>query len=278
MKKLLFLFLLSFPTLVFSAPSTTMSISPSASDGTVITASDENTRNNSISTVFNAHTHTDISQVGNTLAVGDATAGNKTLTANNADSNKPYIRYDDTADTWNFSVDGTIVSHSLSPVGIVFEGSSDNAFETAIQVANPTVDRAATFPDASGEVTLLGQTLTKLGTFTRDMTAASGSVTYTGVGFTPSRVIFFGVVAGNAAASVGFSDGPTNNLANTNEHNNVADTWGPSSSRAIYLTTATGNNRQDATISSFNSDGFVLSWTKESSPTGTATIYYMAIK
>ena len=66
MKKLLFFLIVSFVFvhLSYGAPGSNMSITPSASSGTTITASDENSRNNTISTTFNAHTHTDITQVG----------------------------------------------------------------------------------------------------------------------------------------------------------------------------------------------------------------------
>src|SRR3990167_1509516 len=104
----LILFLL-VPSIVWSAPSTTVSITPSAVDATTITASDENTRNSAISTWANNHDHNDIDQTANTLAIGDATAGNKTITANNADSNKPFVRYDDTNDRWILSRDGSTV-------------------------------------------------------------------------------------------------------------------------------------------------------------------------
>src|SRR3990167_9493637 len=109
MKILFFVLFLFFPAIVQSAPSTTVSITPSAVDASTITASDENTRNSAISTWANAHDHNDIDQTGNTLAVGDATAGNKTITANNADSNKPFIRYDDTNDRWVLSRDGSTI-------------------------------------------------------------------------------------------------------------------------------------------------------------------------
>lgn len=106
-----------------SAPSTTLSVSPSAVDATTITASDENTRNSAITTAYNAHDHNDIDQTANTLAIGDATAGNKTITANNADTNKPYIRYDDTNDRWVSSRDGTTVESV-----VILTGATVGAF------------------------------------------------------------------------------------------------------------------------------------------------------
>jgi hypothetical protein len=41
------------------------------------------------------------------LLIGDGTAGNKTIIANNADTNKPQIRYNDTSKKWEFTNDGT---------------------------------------------------------------------------------------------------------------------------------------------------------------------------
>lgn len=60
MKKLLFIPLLFISSLAFAVPSTTLSITPTAVDATVIQASDVNTRNSAISTWANAHDHTDI--------------------------------------------------------------------------------------------------------------------------------------------------------------------------------------------------------------------------
>lgn len=53
----------------FGVPDQTMSITPTPVNATVISASDETTRNNKISTPYNAHTHTDITTLG-TIATG----------------------------------------------------------------------------------------------------------------------------------------------------------------------------------------------------------------
>lgn len=101
----------------YAAPSNTMSITPAAVDGTTITAADENSRNNEISTKYNAHSHTDISQLANTVNLGDGTAGNKTLQANTADASKPYLRYVDSGNIWVVSYDGVNTSSVLTISG-----------------------------------------------------------------------------------------------------------------------------------------------------------------
>jgi hypothetical protein len=55
---------------------------------------------------------------------------------------------------------------------IIFEGSSDDAFETTVTVANPTADRTITIPNVTGTVVTTGDT----GTVTSTMFASSTSL------------------------------------------------------------------------------------------------------
>lgn len=110
--------------LVYATPDTTMSISPSATDNTVITADDENSRNSEISSKFNAHSHTDISQTGNTLNIGDGTAGTKLINANTADTNKPYIKFNDDLDRWVFSTDNGVTGVSIHQNAVYIHGNA----------------------------------------------------------------------------------------------------------------------------------------------------------
>jgi hypothetical protein len=69
---------------------------------------------------------------------------------------------------------GTVTGQLLiSPSGsLVFEGSSDDSFETTFEVVNPTADRTITFPDVTGTVITSADT----GTVTSAM-IANGAIT-----------------------------------------------------------------------------------------------------
>ncbi len=113
-----------------------------------------------------------------------------------------------------------------------------------------------------------------MGTFSRDMTAASGDVAYTGIGFTPKAVIFLAGVS-TASISVGFGNASIHAcivvfIASTTG-------FGTYSSLEITLIEEAGKS-QAAVIKSLDSDGFTLTWTKNGSPSAaTASIFYLAI-
>ena len=66
-------------------------------------------------------------------------------------------------------------------VNLVFEGSTNDAFETTLTVVYPTADRTITFPDATGTVTLLTATQT-LTNKTLGSALAAGTNKITGLG------------------------------------------------------------------------------------------------
>ena len=74
---------------------------------------------------------------------------------------------------------------TLGPDGIIFEGSTADAFETTLKVTDPTGDRTITFPDSDGNVILdvATQTMTNKTITVKDIiydvTNVSGAVTLT---------------------------------------------------------------------------------------------------
>lgn len=86
-KTLLAILFLFLATNLYSAPTTSISVTPAAVDGAVITSADENNRNSAISSTYNAHTHEDITKLGTvttgvwtgtTIAVANGGTGSST--------------------------------------------------------------------------------------------------------------------------------------------------------------------------------------------------------
>ena len=109
------------------------------------------------------------------------------------------------------------------------------------------------------------------GSFTRDITTASGSQAITGVGFVPKAVMF----TMSAGGSARFSDGFDTQTARGSTYTNGSATFNADARSIIVFTD--GSNFQVAQIATMDSDGFTLTWTKTGSPTGSATIKYLAI-
>lgn len=117
--------------------------------------------------------------------------------------------------------------------------------------------------------------LVKIGTFTKNVADSSGNTAYTGVGFTPKVVLFFAANSASSGvpASYGFTAGAADySVANTGTTSGNRQGGQPS---CITYYDSGGNNK--ATYVSFDADGFTLSWTKTSSPTGTIAVIYMAL-
>jgi len=65
----------------------------------------------------------------------------------------------------------------ISPSGsLVFEGSSDDSFETTIAVTNPTADRTITFPNVTGNVVTTGDSGTVTSTMILDGTILNADI------------------------------------------------------------------------------------------------------
>lgn len=132
-----------------------------------------------------------------------------------------------------------------------------------------TGDGAASAAPAWTEIT----STRKIGSLTRDLTASTGSVATTGVGFTPRLLFVLFNQDNNLRFGIGFTDGTSKFCAY------ASDTSWKFRNTASYLIQSNDTSAyQQADIASLDSDGFTLSWTKTGSPTGTLTIYYLAIR
>ena len=107
----------------------------------------------------------------------------------------------------------------------------------------------------------------------RDLTAASGDVSYTGVDFLPTSVVALG--------SDYFATAPWHSIGFADSAKSARVTWirytGNSNSESgflVFFDVASGA-AQAATLKSYDADGGTLTWTKVGSPTGTGIIQFM---
>ncbi len=87
----------------------------------------------------------------------------------------------------------TLTSPIITGDGVVFEGATADAFETALTVVDPTADRVITLPNSTGTVCLLDATQT-LSNKTIDSPTFTGQVTGLELAFSQS-IVFEGTTA-----------------------------------------------------------------------------------
>ncbi len=114
----------------------------------------------------------------------------------------------------------------------------------------------------------------KIGTTTHDVSVA-GTQDVTGIGFTPTAVVLLAGVTGTSQMSVGFDNG-TNAYAIGDNAGLSAGTYNMSVISSIYGRVGV-SDIFEATVTAYASGQFTLTWTKSGSPTGTATVHYLAI-
>lgn len=115
-------------------------------------------------------------------------------------------------------------------------------------------------------------TVPKIGSFTRDISIASGSQSVTGVGTKGGAAFFFAAINGTSAMSFGF-DNVTAAFIVGDDNPGGAGTYFLKTTQSIGLKQAVGS-LAEGRLTSFDTDGFTLSWNKVGTPTGTATIGY----
>lgn len=103
--------------------------------------------------------------------------------------------------------------------------------------------------------------------FTRDITALSGDVSYTGVGFQPTAIIFL-ANSGTTYGSIGMGSDTLDKCAFMD--------GGTVTVQAQSIMVQTGGAGQIATVKSLDADGFTLAWVKQGAP-GAGTVTVMAV-
>lgn len=118
----------------------------------------------------------------------------------------------------------------------------------------------------------------KVGAFTRVMNAGSGDVSYTGVGFTPKAIMFFGGVTNDTIGQYnGYDNGSVHySLSNFSTSGTGYNSYLSDSSISLFRTSG---NFQKAIVKSFDADGFTLTWTLGGAGSAdTASIAYIAFR
>jgi len=115
---------------------------------------------------------------------------------------------------------------------------------------------------------------------TRDMTASSGDVSYTGVGFVPALIILLAAIdSAGSTMSVGFADkldGAGGAICDASCGASASSWW--TGDGFCYLVTTGSTTRQVGILKTFDADGFTVTWTKTGSPTGTADLKFICFR
>lgn len=109
--------------------------------------------------------------------------------------------------------------------------------------------------------------------FTYDTSTASGTLAITGVGFTPLGVLFLAGEYGTKDMSIGAQWGAAPKKCISDGNAVSAGTYFHHTDRCLHLSMdGSITNQARGSISSYDVDGFTITWTKAGSPTGTAEI------
>jgi len=178
------------------------------------------------------------------------------------------------------SASGVLVTGSPNPIAtdIIWDIAGDTVYGTGANTAARLAAGAANlkmFMNAAGTAPEWASG-TKIGYTTKNTADATGTQAITGVGFKPSHIIIIAGIDATQKLSIGFDNSSTIRGCYFDRHSYGADTIGLNSDNSLFL--ADSPNIYRGRLNSFDSDGFTIGWTKESSPTGTARIFYIVFR
>jgi hypothetical protein len=173
----------------------------------------------------------------------------------------------------------TVVNRSAYAQTIGRVTTADGINGTATNITLPSLG-SLSFAVNSGAngYNILSRSLSNffIGSFTRNLASSSGTQTVTGVGFQPRGVIFFAAVPSVVgAASWGLDDGTNSEGI---RGGTVAGEFNTQTDGGSIEVVISGGNYQSASITTLNPDGFIVTWAKTGTPTGTATVKYLAMR
>lgn len=168
------------------------------------------------------------------------------------------------------SASAQIVQQSLGSAAFLNVGTAAN---NVVQL-----DGSARLPAVSGALltSLPGAISTKVIALTRDTSAASGNVSYTGCGFQPTALVLVGSNNVTTSWSVGVVDS-ARGAGNIFMYFAATTSYSTAALR-VDAPDVGGAHNQSAAVASYDPDGFTLTWTKTGTPTGTAGIYALCMK
>lgn len=171
-------------------------------------------------------------------------------------------------DLTNTPTDGQIIKINM-PAG---DMTAIDFIPADLNIAGQTAEDYLVF-DGSGWEAHGGDEIRRATQVAYDVSTASGTLAITGAGFKPSAVLILANISGTSATSIGFSQGSTD-LSIQNAHSKTANTWENDLGDCILLQTG-ASDFVTGDVSSFDSDGITLNFTKSGSPTGTSRILVM---
>lgn len=123
---------------------------------------------------------------------------------------------------------------------------------------------------------MLGSANLKIGSFTYDV-STTGTQAVTGVGFQPRAILFVSMINGGTALAIGMDDATTHQLMFTFDTVTVSNYSLSAMASILGLNDATNASFSTAAVTALGADGFTITKAKTGTPTGTCTVYFLAI-